>query len=434
MRHLRHAVLRRDGAGLTDAQLIGCFIEHRDEAAFAALVDRHGAMVWGVCRRLLDHQDAEDAFQSAFLVLSRKAATILPREMVANWLYGVARQTALLARRTVARRQVRERQVAHMPEPGVVPRDTWDDLRPLLDNELGRLPDKYRAVIVLCDLEGKTRTEAARQLGCPEGTVAGWLARARTMLAGRLTKRGVVLSGGSLAAILSQQAAACVPGSVVISTIAAATAFAAGHTVAAGAISAQVAVLTDGVLKAMLMTKLKIATAVLLVVSIIAIPASGLAYRAFAEDGPDTKQQQAVRSDPPAKGQGAAEKELPRLEAEVKRLQTDIEGLKKRMQGQAREGKAGESKLVIKVYPVKGLTNEEQEGKEAQPLMRVIANTIEPASWCEMGGDGSMEYLNVADSLVIRQSPDIQKQVQDLLESLRKTKTEQVPKPAEGGM
>ena len=208
VQHFLHTVLRREGTGLTDGQLLECFIERRDEAAFAALVNRHGPMVWGVCRRLLPHHDAEDAFQAVFLVLSRKATSVVPRELVANWLHGVARQTALLATRTAARRKVRERQVTEMPEPEVVARDLWADVQPLLDRELGSLPEKYRAVIVLCDLEGKTRKEVARQLGCPEGTVAGRLARARTMLAGRLAKRGVALSAGSLTTVLTQQASA----------------------------------------------------------------------------------------------------------------------------------------------------------------------------------------------------------------------------------
>src|SRR5262245_8634066 len=168
IQHLRKAVLLRDGGGLTDGQLLGCFLDHRDEAAFAALVKRHGPMVWGVCRRLLPHHDAEDAFQATFLVLVRKAASVVPREMVANWLYGVAHQTALHSRRTSARRRTRERQVTQMCEPAVAGEDLWHDLQPLLDQELSRLPDKYRVAIVLCDLEGKTRKEVARQVGCPE--------------------------------------------------------------------------------------------------------------------------------------------------------------------------------------------------------------------------------------------------------------------------
>src|SRR6516165_5205966 len=178
--HLRSAVLLRDGAGLTDGQLLDDFISRRDEAALAALIVRHGPMVWGVCYRTLrNHQDAEDAFQATFLVLVHKAASIVPREMVANWLYGVARQTALKARATAAKRKGRERQVKQMPELAAVEPDLWRDLQTLLDEELSRLPDKYRVVVVLCDLDGKTRTEVAGQLGLPEGTVASRLARAR---------------------------------------------------------------------------------------------------------------------------------------------------------------------------------------------------------------------------------------------------------------
>src|SRR5262249_13699749 len=146
-----------------------------------ALVRRHATMVWGVCRRLLNHHDAEDAFQATFLVLVRKAVNV-PRLSVANWLYGVARQTAVRLRATAAKRGRRETQVVTMPEPtGADVRD--HDLQAALGEELGRLPDHYRGVVVLCDLGGLTRKEAARQLGMPEGSVASRLARARAMLA-----------------------------------------------------------------------------------------------------------------------------------------------------------------------------------------------------------------------------------------------------------
>ena len=168
--HLRQVVLR-DGVGLGDGELLRCFIERRDESALAALVKRHGPMVWGACRRLLSHHDAEDAFQATFLVLVRKAASIVPREMVGNWLYGVAHQTALQARRNAARRSAREVQVPEMPDTVAVQQDQWLDVQPLLDQELNLLPDNYRAVLVLCDLEGRTRKEVARQLGVPEGSV-----------------------------------------------------------------------------------------------------------------------------------------------------------------------------------------------------------------------------------------------------------------------
>src|SRR5204862_5292968 len=157
----------------TDGQLLDCSIIHREEAALVSLVHRLAPMVWGVCRRLLhDHHDAEDAFQATFLVLLRKATCIVPQEMVGNWLYGVAHQTALKARATAAKRRAREKQMLDMPEPVAPQQEPWPDLQPLLDQELSRLPDPYRVVIVLCELEGKTRKEAARQLGWPEGTVA----------------------------------------------------------------------------------------------------------------------------------------------------------------------------------------------------------------------------------------------------------------------
>src|SRR5262249_39787440 len=156
----------------------------------------------------------------------------------------------LKARATTARRRVRERQMTDMPKPPVTGQDLWHDLQPLLDQELSRLSDKYRVAIVLCDLEGKTRKEAARQLGVPEGTLAARVARARVMLAKRLTQRGVVLSGGALAFLVAQNvASASAPTSVVCSTIKAAGLFAAGQAPATAVVSARVAALTEGVLK-----------------------------------------------------------------------------------------------------------------------------------------------------------------------------------------
>jgi RNA polymerase sigma factor (sigma-70 family) len=248
--------------GPRDDELLGRFIERRDEAAFAALVNRHGPMVWGVCRRRLSHHDAEDAFQATFIVLARKASSIAHRATVGNWLYGVAHQTALQARRTAGRR--REVQVE---TPDVeAPQDQWADVRPILDEELSRLPDHYRAVIVLCDLEGRTRKEVARQFSCPEGTVASRLARAREMLAKRLTARGVALSFGAL--VLSHNVSA-VPASVASSTIKAAS------LCGKAAVSLKVAALTEGVLKAMLVMKLKAAVAVVLVLGFLAVGAIG---------------------------------------------------------------------------------------------------------------------------------------------------------------
>src|SRR6516164_6594711 len=149
---LHAAGLYQETATLTDGQLLESYIRSREEAALAALVRRHGPMVWGVCRRVLrNYHDAEDAFQATFLVLVRKAASVVPREMVANWLYGVAHQTARKARATTAKRGARERQVTRMPEPAATDPELWDDVQPLLDQELSGLPDIYRVAIVLCN-------------------------------------------------------------------------------------------------------------------------------------------------------------------------------------------------------------------------------------------------------------------------------------------
>src|SRR5262249_47164678 len=143
IQHIRRTVLLGDAARLNDGQLLEDYVSRRDEGAFVTLMRRHGPMVWGVCRRVLhSHHDAEDAFQATFLVLVRKAASIQPRQMVANWLYGVAHQTALNARTTATRRKERERQVMDMPEPAAVEPGFGRDLQALLDKELSRLPDK----------------------------------------------------------------------------------------------------------------------------------------------------------------------------------------------------------------------------------------------------------------------------------------------------
>jgi RNA polymerase sigma factor (sigma-70 family) len=262
---LRSALLP-ERAELTDGQLLERFLSRQETAALEALVQRHAPMVWRVCRHVLhDDHDAEDAFQATFLVLVRKAASIRPAAKVVNWLYGVAHQTARKLRSMRAKRRVRETSGMAMPEPAIAQRDHKNDLQPWLDQEISRLPEKYRTVIVLCDLEGKTSREAARQLGCPEGTIGSRLTRARAMLAKRLARHGLVVTGGSLAAMLSQPVArASVPISVLTSTIKTVTLVAA-EPATKGLISDQVVALTRRVLKAMWITKLTKAMVLLVV-------------------------------------------------------------------------------------------------------------------------------------------------------------------------
>lgn len=305
VQHLRRTALG-DAAGMTDADALELFVRQHDEAALAVLV-RHGPMVWSVCRRLLrSHHDAEDAFQATFLILVRKAATIQHAELVGNWLYGVAHQTAVKARAMAAVRSVRERPAAQAPEPAAMQEPLWDDQKSLLDQELSRLPEKYRVLIVLCDLEGSTRKDVARQLGCPEGTVAGRLVRAREMLARRLARQGLTLSAALLGGVLSAQgASAAVPATVMSSTIQAATLLAAGQAAAGGAISASALALSQGVITAMQFTKLKTVTALLLLFTMMTFTTALLAWgqtRDNVEQPPakvEKKEARDKKKDPP---------------------------------------------------------------------------------------------------------------------------------------
>ena len=210
--------LFRHGAAshLSDEELLGRFVARRDEAAeaaFAALVERYGPMVLGVCRRVLgDRHEAEDAFQATFLVLARKAGSIARRAQLANWLFGVACRTALDARARALRRKAREQRVHAMTRSQTRPAEdgepVLDELRAILDEELARLPERYRGAVVLCELDGLSRRAAARRLGIPEGTLSSRLARAKELLRRRLGRRGLALSAIALDRALMREAAA----------------------------------------------------------------------------------------------------------------------------------------------------------------------------------------------------------------------------------
>jgi RNA polymerase sigma factor (sigma-70 family) len=327
MAQLRRVVCAHDAERETDGQLLRLFLARRDEEAFAALVRRHGPMVLGVCRRVLGNAtDAEDAFQAAFLVLVRKAASLAGRAVLGDWLHGVARRTALNARKLSARRRVKEQVLARSEAQGEEVRDDW---LPLLDEELSRLPERYRLPIVLCDLEGRTRRETAERLGWPEGTVAGLLARARRMLARRLARHGLALSVGSLAALWSQKAA---PGALVESTVKNATLL-AGGSAAAGMISAKVAGLTEGVVKAMLLSKLKTAmAAVLIVAGVVA-----LGYGVLVAEQPNGK------SSGPEKPAAKAEEKAKPAAGNQDAGQVDGKGQRKEEPAAEREGRPEQS-------------------------------------------------------------------------------------------
>jgi RNA polymerase sigma factor (sigma-70 family) len=244
--------------GLSDGQLIERFLEPEmaGDAAFGVLLGRHGPMVFGVCRRILgDDHAADDAFQATFLVLVRRAGVIRRRESLGPWLHGVARRVALRARATARQRQEREARAAIDPATAVADRPIDDsDLGAALHVEIDRLPEKYRAPIILCYLEGRTIAEASRQLGWPIGTVAGRLARARERLRSRLERRGLIVPT-ALAAIGPDPAgAAVVPIRLARSTLRAAHQLAAGRESAA-VVSAAVANLFGETLRTMTLTR-----------------------------------------------------------------------------------------------------------------------------------------------------------------------------------
>ncbi len=278
--HLRQVLGAPMADDQTDGQLLERFLARHDEAAFAALVRRHGPLVLGLCRRLLGNaHDAEDAFQATFLVLIRKARTLDRRGSVAGWLYGVAYRVAVRARAQAGRRRSRERQAPPMRTTETAPDPAGPEPRQALDEELSRLPEKYRAPLVLCYLEGKTHREAAQLLGWPLGTVRGRVARARDLLRRRLTRRGLALPAGMFAIVLAPAAvSASVPAVLAGSTVQAALLLAAGKA-AAGAFSAKVAALGEGLLKELLVAKLKIVTAVLLAVTVAGTGVGVLAHQ-----------------------------------------------------------------------------------------------------------------------------------------------------------
>ncbi|HEV3255969.1 MAG TPA: sigma-70 family RNA polymerase sigma factor [Gemmataceae bacterium] len=281
---LRHIHRLAAGGGLpqrTDHQLLDDFSARQDEAAFAALLARHGPMVLRVCRRVLNHEhDAEDAFQATFLVLARHTGSIRKREALAQWLHGVAYRTAMEAKRRAARRRKHEGRL-RTSTPAAAAKPTWDDVQTILDEEIQRLPEAFRSAFVLCVLEGKSGPEAAAELGVKEGTVSSRLTRARQRLQQQLARRGIKLAALLAALSVAESAGkGALPIALGSAAIRSGLLVAAGET-AAGVIPAHVAALAAGVTRAMFLIKAKIATAVLLAAGLIAA-AGALTHQALS--------------------------------------------------------------------------------------------------------------------------------------------------------
>jgi RNA polymerase sigma factor (sigma-70 family) len=241
---------------LSDGDLLERFVRSGDEAAFEALVERHGARVLGVCRRVLrDEHAAEDAFQATFFVLARKAGSIGRRELLANWLYGVAYRVALRARTEAAKRRQRERQSGRRPPPEPSAEVAGQQLCAILDEELNRLPDRYRAAFLLCYLDGRTRDQAGRELGWSLRTLDRRLRAGRELLQARLRRRGITLSGALLAAGLGTSAAEALPPSLR----------AAARAVLAATVSRPAAALADGMIRSLILAKVRLSLTLALV-------------------------------------------------------------------------------------------------------------------------------------------------------------------------
>jgi RNA polymerase sigma factor (sigma-70 family) len=267
--HIQWLFAKGTVSGLSESQLLARFVADRDEVAFEAIVSRHGPMVLGVCRRLLDDpHDVEDGFQATFLVLVRKAGALTDRELLANWLYGVALRVATRLRRDRTRRRVRERTDVRGDVAAPADDGTCGELPFLLDQEIARLPARFRAPIVLCYFEGLTHDQAAEHLGCPVGTIRSRMAKGRELLRSRLTQRGYAPVSSLGAFFPLARSAPAVPPALFMRTIAAAAGVAADRSIGLGATSTAVVTLVKGVLPAMSITRWITLAAVLVILGV----------------------------------------------------------------------------------------------------------------------------------------------------------------------
>jgi RNA polymerase sigma factor (sigma-70 family) len=319
----------------TDTDLLGCFRRTRDPKAFAALVYRHGSMVLAVCKRLLaDEHEAEDAFQATFLVLVRKADSLRQPGPLAPWLHGVAQRVALRLRQKSSRQAPTEDlDPADLREAEPLDRLARREVRAILDEEIERLPSRYRLPVVLCYLQGQSYTEAAHSLGWPAGTVSIRLARARQKLRDAFARRGLGLPAALAAGLLGREALAAPPAGLLASTVESAVG-AGGSALSA---SPQVIALAEGALQAMWMSKVKSILFAVVVAALACTGLGGLACRQRAVAQDTTRSDQPLSSTRPKVAEGGENKDLDRMEAELKTKQAELEA-KQRQIARLRQG------------------------------------------------------------------------------------------------
>jgi RNA polymerase sigma factor (sigma-70 family) len=283
---LRTLAAVRTLGSLSDRDLLARFVGEHDEAAFTVLIERHGPMVLGVCRRALPNRhDAEDACQATFLVLARQADSLRRQASLGSWLHGVAFRVATALKRDAVRRKNREQRVDSRVPADPSAEVSWREVQAVLDEELHRLPERYRAPLVLCYLECLTRDEAAGRLGLTPGGLHGRLERGRKLLRERLTRRGLTLSAVLGAAGLGETIAHAAPAHlIVVASTRAAQLLVAGQPLKEGVVSTHVLALTREVLKSMFIAKLKLGAVAVLSVVLLAVGGGSFASLGFAQD------------------------------------------------------------------------------------------------------------------------------------------------------
>jgi RNA polymerase sigma factor (sigma-70 family) len=412
LQHIRRLAVGAEGRGLDDCQLLDRFLRLQDERAFEALVARHGPLVLGVCRRFLTNPlDVEDAFQATFLVLLRKAPSLGRRELVANWLYGVAYRTALKARSAAARRRIHEKQVSHLSSAVAQDEGLGElDLGRTIDEEIKRLPTKYRLPIILCCLEGLTLREASRQLGWPVGTVSGRLARGRALMQRRLTRRGVTLSAAGVGTLLAEGGQAAAPVTLVDSTIKAAAAMAATHT-AGAVVSAPAAALTEGVIRAMFLTKLYIGLSVV-GIGVVGTGGGTLLYERFSSGSAGPQQAEAPRD------------RLPEPAIQTKRQDVKDDNIWLSGMENMRAAVEGDDPPMpnISLPRMKSLLENRKIGEKMRALLKAqfeAADTEARARWHEfLAGRGTIQFLLGSSQRLLEAERDLGDKKSDHLVAL----------------
>jgi RNA polymerase sigma factor (sigma-70 family) len=406
---LRRVVEDQRTRVLPDQELLERFTAGHDEAAFHTLLRRHGPMVLSVCRALLPSEaDAEDAFQATFLVFAHKAGSIHQSSSLGSWLHGVAYRTARKAQAEFAKRQKHERRASR--REGSLPDDlSWGEVQRVVHEELSGLSERYRAALVLCYLQGKTLDEAAVQLGLTKGTLKVRLERGRGLLRVRLVRRGLGPAAVLLASAWPASATAGLPTVVLSSTVEGALRVAAGQA-PAGLISPKAAALAEGVLNAMLITKLKTVTAALTMLALVGLSLGGLAYTPAAQqpdagDGRQLPALAAVAQRPPAEQQAIAA-----LQAVGGRVILD-------------RAQPGEPVVGVYLLSRQVTDGDYKHLKEFKSLKTLVLPGITDPAMKEIRGLTSLEYL--------RARPEVKAALKDLgeLKNLRQLDLEGFDEP-----